>query len=304
MINRKHLLPICLWCVVIVLAIFIVTQLFRTPNYLEVSFIDVGQGDAAFIRTSSDTRVILDAGGSIMGTSNVGRDVVGSFLIRRGILSIDKAIASHYHSDHARGIVELAEVVEFRRLLMPDVDYHNPLRRQLTETAHRIGADIHYISRGQDVILDHYTRFNVLWPFPDGQFEDNIAGPFFRGGNVNHNDDSLVMRLEYGNTSFLFTGDIESRAEFALLREPRINVDVLKVAHHGSRSSTTQDFLNAVAPLYAVIGVARNSQFGHPHSEVLDRLNSANITIYRTDLHGTVTFLVDRNGIFTIRTTR
>jgi len=270
---------------------------------MEVVFIDVGQGDAAFIRTSEGQTVMIDGGGSVMGTTNVGRDIVGTYLIRRGVLSIDNAIVTHYHADHGLGIAELAEVVRFRRLFMPDVDYQNRLRERLTETANDLGADVYYISRGHILNIDNYTYFEILWPIGGGAtYHSGVT--FFRGNPANHNDDSLVMRLNYGNTTFLFTGDIESRAEQALLNDPRLNADVLSVAHHGSRSSTTQEFLNAVAPTYAVISVARNSQFGHPHSEVMNRLNAANLTIYRTDLHGTITFLVDRDGIFTIRTTR
>jgi len=304
-INKKHLLPIILWAVVIVLAIYSVTLFFGSPNYLEVIFIDVGQGDATFIRTSSGTTILVDAGGNWRQTSNVGRDIVGTYLIRRGIRSVDKAIISHYHEDHAQGFIELAELMNIRTFLMPDSEFRPPLYYELVATAENMGADIYYISRGNIIHLDNNTIFEVLFPLAYGEtYHSGIT--FFRGGTPEPNNDSLIMRLVYGDTTFLFTGDIERRGELALVGEPRLNSDVLHVAHHGSRTSTTQEFLDTVSPDFAVISAGLNNQFNHPHPDVMARLdNIPNITIYRTDLHGTITFLVCRiNGIVERRTTR
>jgi len=301
---RKNWASIALWCVVIVLAIFIAAHFFgASGNYLEVVFIDVGQGDGAFIRTSSGVRAVIDAGGDWRGGNNVGRDIVGSYLIRRGIFSLDKAFVSHFHADHGRGVAELAEVIQFDRLFLPNVDYDNQLHRDLVAAANRIDADIYYISRGHIVHLDDYTYFEILWPIGGGAaYHSGIT--FFRGNPVNHNDDSLVMRLVYGNTTFLFTGDIEERAEVALLNEPRMSADILQVAHHGSRSSSGDEILDLISPRYAIVSAGLNNQFGHPHASVVNSLNRVGTTIYRTDWQGTVTFSVDRNGIVSIRTTR
>jgi len=303
-LSRKQLLSIILWTIAIVLAVYSVTLFFGSHNYLEVVFIDVGQGDATFIRTSSGTTVLVDAGGNWRGTSNVGRDIVGGYLIRRGIRSVDKAIISHYHADHAQGFLELAELMNIGTFLMPDSEYRPPLHYELVALAESMGANIYYLSRGNVVHLDNNTRFEVL--FPLAAFDTYHSGIiFFRGGTPEPNNDSLVMRLNYGDTTFLFTGDLERRGELALVGESRLNSDVLHVAHHGSRTSTTQEFLDSVSPSFAIISAGLNNQFNHPHSDVMVRLSIPSITIYRTDLQGTITFLVCRvNGIVERRVTR
>ena len=302
--NKNHVPGIVLWSIVTILAIYIATLLFAPADYLEVAFIDVGQGDAAFIRPPSGTVVLLDAGGDWRRNRNVGRDVVGQFLIRRGVRSVDKAIVSHFHEDHGLGFVELAEIMRIHSFFMPDTEHRPRLHYELVETAERMNAPIYYLSRGHILHIDENTHFEILFPLAAGtSYHSGIT--FFREHPPHINDDSLVMRLHFGNTTFLFTGDIEERAELVLLREPRLNSDVLKVAHHGSRTSTMQEFLDAVNPRYAVISAGLNNQFNHPHPEVMARLTARpNLTTFRTDLHGTITFLVDQNGIFTIRTSR
>ena len=303
-LNKSKLLQIILWAIVIVLAVYVVTLFLGSPNYLEVIFIDVGQGNATFIRTSGGTTVLVDAGGNWRGTSNVGRDIVGNYLIRRGVRSVDKAIVSHYHADHAQGFIELAEIMNIGVFLLPASEHRPQLHYDLVEIAERMNADIYYISRGNIVTLDSNTRFEILFPLAADETEHSGI-TFFRGGRPEPNNDSLVMRLIYGETTFLFTGDLEHRGELALVGEPRLRSDVLKVPHHGSRTSTTQEFLDAVSPNFAIISAGLNNQFGHPHPDVMARLTIPGITIYRTDLHGTITFVVCRvAGIIERRTTR
>jgi competence protein ComEC len=300
---KQYLLPIVLWSAVIALAIYIAALFFASSDYLEVAFIDVGQGDAAFILPPSGTTVLVDAGGNRRGTTNVGRDIIGSYLISRGVRSIDKAIVSHYHEDHALGFIELADLMKINAFFMPDSERRPQLHNDLVAVAESANADIYYLSRGHIINVDSETVFEVLFPLAaEETYHSGIT--FFRGGTPEPNNDSLVMRLQFGNASFLFTGDLERRGELALLRDPRLNADVLKVAHHGSQTSTSPEFLDVVSPRYAVISAGLNNQFGHPHNDVLARLMGGGTTIYRTDLQGTITFLVDKSGVFTIRTAR
>ena len=299
--NRKNPVPAILWTVVLALSFYIIFQFFLSSPHLEVAFIDVGQGDSAYIGTPSGKTVILDAGGSVFGQTRVGERVVGSYLIKRGKFSVDMAIASHYHADHVKGIIELSDVVKIKNFMLPDVEYRPRLHDDLVSAANQAGANVHYISRGQDINVDEDTKFITLFPLQSGISEHSGVSYMSK---KDPNNDSLVLKLTYGNTSFLFTGDLESDAELALLEDSRLNSDVLKVGHHGSKTSTGQEFLEKVAPSFAVISVGGNNNYGHPHHDVLERLILSNAKTYRTDFHGTVTFLVDKSGIFTIKTSR
>jgi len=248
--------------------LFIVNSDSLTPgdNEIIVAFLDVGQGDSILI-WSRDNAVLIDGG------EFARRDTVLRFLREAGITRLCYVIATHPHSDHIGGLVAVLSRLEVGQVLMPDVVH-------TTETFENFLAVI------------ENNRISVTIPEPGqrytaGIIDFTVLAPFL--GHRNLNDASIVLRLQHGDTSFLFAGDMEAAGERMLLASGHnLYSDVLKVGHHGSRTSTTEAFLDAVAPVAAVIQVGENNRFGHPHSDVLERLYERGIAVYRTDLIGPV----------------
>ena len=251
-------------------------------NEIIVAFLDVGQGDSILIR-SRDNAVLIDG-----GDVNLHETVLG-YLRQAGISRLDYVVATHPHRDHIGGLIGVINRVEVGQVLMPDVvhittTFENFIRvienNQIPASAPEPGE------RFQAGIIE----FTVLAPLP-GTVSRNL------------NDASIILRLEHGNTSFLFTGDAEALSERALLASGQyLRSDVLKIGHHGSRTSTTTAFLDTVAPIAAVISVSSGNQFGHPHSEVLERLAERGITVYRTDKMGTIVMATNGERIVLLQT--
>jgi len=240
-------------------------------NEIIVAFLDVGQGDSILI-WSRDNAILIDGGDTNR------RDTVLGYLRRAGITKLDYVIATHPHRDHIGGLVGVLGRVDVGRVLMPDVVH-------ITDTF----ADFLTVIENREI--------PATAPVPGERFQAGIieftvlAPP---AGIRNVNNASIVLRLEHGATSFLFTGDAEAASERAIVSYGQnLRTDVLKIGHHGSRTSTTDIFLDAVAPLAAVISVGRGNQFGHPHDEVVGRLIDRGIAVYRTDLMGTVFMATD-----------
>ncbi|MCL2572529.1 MAG: MBL fold metallo-hydrolase [Defluviitaleaceae bacterium] len=235
-------------------------------NEIIVAFLDVGQGDSILI-WSRDNAVLIDGGEFRQ------RDVVMGYIRRAGISRLDYVIATHPHSDHIGGLVGVLGQVEVGQVLMPDV-------------VHTTATFENFIS-----IIEN-NQISVASPevgerFQAGIIEFIVLAPQPVAGNLN--DASLVVRMQHGETSFIFTGDAEAASERAMVVSGLdLNSDVLKVGHHGSRTSTTAAFLDAVSPRAAVISVGANNQFGHPHADVMTRLYERGIVVYRTDDMGTI----------------
>ena len=258
------------------------------PN-VRVTFLDVGQGDAAVIESPSGKVLLIDTGGVFAdGSDNEGRRVVGPYLRTRGIRQIDMELLTHPHADHIGGAATLLERFPTAELL------DNGQQTDSTVLAH-LRADaadhhIHYLAARRGQTLD----------FQDG-VTARILAPTEAETRGSPNNASIVLRLEYGRTAFLFTGDAEADEEADLMAANQsLPCDVLKVGHHGSRTSTTPAFLTAAHPHIAVISVGAHNLYGHPSIEILDRLHASGAKIYRTDKEGAVTCTSD--GV-TIRTT-
>ena len=239
---------------------------------LYVRFIDVGQGDAALLATS-DAAVMIDAG----PTDAQFRTAA---FVERCCARIDLMILTHPHEDHIGGAAELMRRVETKRVVMPDAVSSAGAFSRLLDAIEETGADAQIAAAG-DVYEFGELRITVLSPVATGH--DDM------------NDDSVVVRVDYGERSFLFTGDAEFTAERELLDSSSpIDCDVLKVGHHGSSSSSCAEFLAAVSPDIAVISVGEGNDYGHPDGDVLDRLADAGVSaILRTDELGTVTLICD-----------
>lgn len=249
---------------------------------LQVIFVDVDQGDATFIRTPSGETILIDG-----GEYDTYDTHLAPFLREQGIQSIDAAIVTHYHSDHMGGIQSLTKDGGVKTLILPDYSDTDKSKKYLEQAASDNGSKIQYVSAGDTIETScEGLSIKVLHPAKGGS-----------EGNNFHNNSSLVLHISYGKTSFLITGDIETRVEKELVENSDIECDVLKVAHHGSSSSSSKKFIQAADPTYAIISVGKDNSYGHPHHETLDILDNEDIRVYRTDTDGSITFDVTPEGI-------
>ncbi|NLI57093.1 MAG: DNA internalization-related competence protein ComEC/Rec2 [Clostridium sp.] len=258
--------------------LFIILINLFIPKGLEVVFLDVGQGDCAFIRTQGGKTILIDGGGYINreDDSNIGDDIVIPFLLDYGVTKLDVVAITHGHVDHTQGLKPILESFRVSNFIIPDVPVLDGLE-ELLKIAKERDINIESCKKGDIINLDKKTYFEVLHPKRDFYIYESAL-----------NNNSLVLKLYYENVSILFTGDIEKEAEIMLVDdELPVYADILKVPHHGSATSTTLEFLQEIDPTVAVISVGRNN-FGHPSNEVLERLEKEGVLVLRTDKDGAV----------------
>lgn len=269
----RELILLALICTSILVWIAVGQQ---RPGPLKVVFLDVGQGDAVLVETPSHKRLLLDGGPGKGVLAELGK------VLPFGAREIDVLIESHPDKDHIGGLPAVADRYEVGVFLEPGVESENSIDDALHA---RIGAkqvsDI-LARRGMVVDFGDGAKLTILFPNQDvSRWETNDA--------------SIVARLDYGESSFLLTGDSPARIETLLMNldNELLDVDVLKAGHHGSRTSTSAAFAAATSPEYAVISAGKDNTYGHPHQETLDILHKAGAEIKSTAESGTITFESD-----------
>ena len=249
------------------------------PRPVEVHFIDVGQGDATLLITPHRRAVLIDTGGTAGDASrfDIGERVVAPYLKHQGITELEFLILTHGHQDHAGGAAAVAEAIAVKNIIIAPENHSDSVKALLR---HKNRGAVILASPGQTIRIDG-VAISVL----------HAAAPVNQ--QRRSNETSSLIRVAYGEHSFLLTGDLEQRQEIQAVAQGFAPCTVLKVAHHGARTSSSPEFLHMAQPQYAVISVGANNRFGHPHIDILNRLARAGTTIYRTDQQGAIQFKTD-----------
>lgn len=244
-----------------------------------VHIIDVGQGDSIFIQTLEDKRILIDAG------DEEAEHTVYSYLKRRGVKKIDVLIATHPDTDHIGSMDYIIDKFKISHLYMPNAKTNSEAFYNLLDSCKEKNLKIEYLTKGDRLKIDSSTTMEILSP-------STITDK----NNLN----SIVSLLNYKGYEFLFTGDAEKENESEILSSCNLpDIEFLKAGHHGSSSSSTDEFIEKLKPEAVAISCGYNNDYGHPHRSVLDTFKENGAVVYRTDKNGSLVFYCDENGIFT-----
>ncbi|HEU4767726.1 MAG TPA: DNA internalization-related competence protein ComEC/Rec2 [Pyrinomonadaceae bacterium] len=248
----------------------------RADAGLRIDFLDVGQGDAALITMPDGTTLLVDGGGRPFerASRSIGEAVVSEYLWWRGLDRVDYVLATHADADHIAGLNDVVRNFEIGAALVGRAPANDPEFEAFSKS---LGNTNLQIIQAGDVIRFGGVELKVLWPPP---------------GTDSNNNDSVVLKLKLGARSILLTGDIEKKTEAALITSD-LRSDVVKVAHHGSKTSSTSEFVSAARPRYAIVSVGKHSMFGHPHAEVVERWKAIGAEVITTGECGTITVTTD-----------
>lgn len=254
------------------------------PKNLRIYFIDVGQGDSCLIITPRNKKILIDGG---EGDSNV----LLSYLLDRRIKAIDYIMISHFDSDHCNGLAEVIQKLNVKNILISKQAYFCDEYRNIAGIINSKKINVIHVKQGDVLNIDKEVKLNIFYP-----------PKYFEYDDLNNN--SIVAKLRYNKFSVLFTGDIEKSEENILNKytDSELKSDVIKVAHHGSKTSSSEEFIKVVKPKIALIGVGMNNKFGHPNQEIIERLENINCKIYRTDEMGEIVMEVNKLGKVKIET--
>ena len=259
---------------------------------LQVHYIDVGQADCILIRVPTDDGVknmLIDAGTS----DGYKQQVILDYLDNLEITTLDYMIVTHPHADHNAAALKILKTYAVDSLILPECETEQKTWLNMLEWLDE--QDKEYIP----------SEVGNTYNIGDASFE--ILGPVDVSKVKDANDYSVVIRLDYGENSFLFTGDAEKMSEEAMLDASpasKFKCDVLKVGHHGSDSSTSEAFLSAADPSLAIIMCGEGNEYGHPKPEILERLEKANVKVLRTDLEGTIVICSNKQEVYRLTTSK
>lgn len=254
----------------------------RTGDRLEVHFLDVGQGDCILLQTPDGRNVLVDAG------DRDSADEVVRYLDRNGVDRIDLLVITHPHMDHIGGLPRVLERFGVARVVDAGYPHGSRTYEEILSSIDSRRIDYRLATSSQHPRVSKKVSFDIIWP---------VKG-YAPSGESGLNNGSVVLRVTYGDVSLLLPGDIQYEAEGEILEARReLQSTILKVAHHGSQDSTSNEFLQVVRPEYAVISVGAENQYGHPGRATLRRLKAIGSVVYRTDRDGAVVFTTDGKAV-------
>lgn len=275
--------------IVLINIILIISMNIYKFQGLRVYFIDVGQGDSTLIVTQSNKKILIDTGGRTKESGyDIGGQIVLPYLLNRKIKKLDYVMISHFDSDHCEALLTIMDGVKISNLIISKQVERTELFEKIIKKAREKYINIILVKKGNVIEIDKSIKLNILYPNEDLIFDDM-------------NNNSIVAKLNYKEFSILFTGDIEEKAERKIIELYQgtdiLKSKVLKVAHHGSNTSTSEEFLNEVLPEIAIIGVGKNNKFGHPAKVTIKRLSRIKTSIYRTDMDGEIIINYKKNKL-------
>ena len=278
---KKNYKTIVIFTILIIIVFSIFNKLTKD---LKIYFIDVGQGDSTLVITPTNKRILIDSGGAESGNFDVGKSTLFPYLLDRGITNLDYICVSHFDSDHCDGFKYLLENMKIKNIILSKQYESTHNFEKIMGIVGKKKINVIVVEAGNILNIDKFVKLQIL--SPSKEISSDI------------NDNSIVMKLEYFNFSCLFTGDISESIEKNLVKKyaKYLNSNILKVGHHGSNTSSCEEFISTVKPKISLIGVGKDNKFGHPKSEVIERLQNINSKIYRTDLNGEINIFVDRKG--------
>ena len=278
---------------IVIINIVIFLCIIFIPRDLKINFVDVGQGDSTFIITPKNKTILIDGGGSNTGSFDVGENTLLPYILDKGYNKIDLMIISHFDSDHVGGLLTILEEIKVEKVLIAKQEEQSENYKRFLNIVKEKNIPVIVGKRGDKINIEKDLYLDILFPESE-QIEENVI-----------NNNSLVFNIHYNNFSMLFTGDIEEIAEKRIIEitnKSRLKADIIKIPHHGSKTSSTRELLEIVLPKIALIGVGKDNLFGHPSSETIDKLDELEIKTYRTDINGEIMINVNKSGIRRIRT--
>ncbi|MEA1926450.1 MAG: ComEC/Rec2 family competence protein [Patescibacteria group bacterium] len=245
---------------------------FKKHNPLEVHFLDIGQGDATLVQYLGSYQILIDGGPN-------GKKLLSelSKVMPATDRTIEIVIMTHPDKDHFGGLIDAMKAYSVKIVLCNGQEADTEIFRQYKKVIEEQEIKEYTLGEGSKISIGKKLDLRSFNP-------DVIVS-----SKSDRNEHSIVIRMDYGENSFLFTGDADSRSEADMLEDQEdVNVDWLKVGHHGSKHSTTENFIKKVTPEYAIISCGKNNRYGHPHEDVLGRLRSRDVEVLRTDTVGTI----------------
>lgn len=248
-------------------------------DLLSIHIIDVGQGDSILIQTPKNTNILVDGGNEDSSL------IISKFIKSKKAKNLDLVIATHPDTDHIGSLDNVINKFKVSKLYLPNKNTNNDSYYNLIQACNKKNIKPQYLSKGDIINLEDNLKLTIL--NPSYTHEDS-------------NSNSIVFKLDYKNKSFLFTGDATKENEIEMINNFNLNdIDFLKVAHHGSKNSSTEEFLKSTTPDVAAISCGYDNTYGHPHKDTLLRLAQVNTKVYRTDKQGHISFYSDGNTITT-----
>ena len=311
-LRMRGITKLVLWAQLLAIAVIVFHpwSVGSLQGKLRIDFLDVGQGDSALVTFPDNTTLLIDGGGrpgpfqrdsmsgDIVGNSregeepferetrSIGEAVVSEYLWWRGLDHIDYILATHADADHIDGLNDVARNFKVHAALVARTPGSDPEYARFSETLLRERIPMHIIGAGDELRFGDVTA-SVLWPLPSTNADAS-----------SHNNDSIVLRFQLGERALLLTGDIEMAGEGGMLQAgENLRADVIKVAHHGSKTSSTPTLIAAVRPRLAVISVGQTSIFGHPNKEVVERWKTCGAQVLTTGQSGTITVTTDGRNL-------